>query len=737
MNYVIQQHNILKAMKKLLNLIVFCFFGMSFAQNDTIVNKATGDDKNRNETEILSDLEKERLLRQERIRKVVEETKIPYSYITTSGEYHEIVDVYPDGTPIYYQSFNSRAQDLSKITTIKKGGKYHLDLTGNRVLLGVFDATPTFKRHDEFRDNINNIHIMSEVVTDQASLTERRKFQTAQEHSTHVTGTIIAKGIDSDATGIAPNAILYSYNWRDDEINMRWLAFTGGVTSNHSYGTTLVSSSGKLLVDKNIIGAYDWKAEAFDRVTFKFKNYLPVVAAGNYHRHADLLNYPGMEYNNLAGIATAKNVLVVGAIEEFGGLDDLNSVNIADFSNYGPTRDFRIKPDIVARGVGIYSPINDFSKTDDYTLKTNRYTFLSGTSMASPVVTGTVALFQEWAQTNYGNPLWGASIKGLFIHTAYPITEVRDHKTGQVKYLGEGPNAIYGWGAIDADKAMKVLQDSKENKSYIIESELKSKETKRYIIENTHRNNDIEVTLVWADPAFVFNYGLVTAGIYKDALINDLDLRVKVNDDEYYMPWALNKDLNNLTAKQKDNDVDNVERIAKKPLPTGESEIIISTKEQIVMGSQSYALIITSKEPIKIKDVIEHSGAQDQLMSEEDVYRIENPNDGALAKIDDNNNSLLGGENSTSSEKTDPIHEEKIDLIVWPNPVKDVVHFDYDETELTLYELHVFDMNGKLIRSDYDLDEKEIPVNQSVPKGFYIMKILTSKGIVVKNLVKQ
>ncbi|MDM1373508.1 S8 family serine peptidase [Myroides marinus] len=527
-------------MKKVITLSLLCFYVFSFAQNDSLIRDIITARSLQSDREVQVDLEKEHILRQEKVSRVIKERNIPYSYVSDLGVYSEIVDVYPDGRPLYYQGFNSRAAQIAKVPAIQKGGKFNLNLTGKNVLIGVFDATPVYKKHDEFKDRLNQIHIKSEVVSESAPLSERRNFQVAQEHATHVTGTILAKGLYLEAKGLAPGVRLYSYNWRNDEINMRDLAKKGALASNHSYGAVIISN-GRLIIDQRLVGVYDWKAEGFDRVTFAFKNYLPVIAAGNNHKYANVLNDNQTEFNNLAGIATAKNTLVVGSLAQLSNSLDITDMTISPTSNYGPTRDFRIKPDIVAKGEGLYSTINDYSRTEDYILRTDRYTYLAGTSMASPVVTSLVALLQEWAVNAFNTPLRAASIKGLIIHTAYSLNKITDKESNTVKDLGKGPNAVYGWGAIDAEKAMTLLNNLSTNRSYLIENELVNKKTKKYIITNNYDNNEIEATLVWTDPASVFDNSLIAMSNSKPVLVNDLDMRLKTSDLTY-LPWALNKD---------------------------------------------------------------------------------------------------------------------------------------------------------------------------------------------------
>ncbi|MDM1364343.1 S8 family serine peptidase [Myroides marinus] len=687
-------------MKKVITLSLLCFYVFSFAQNDSLIRDIITARSLQSDREVQVDLEKEHILRQEKVSRVIKERNIPYSYVSDLGVYSEIVDVYPDGRPLYYQGFNSRAAQIAKVPAIQKGGKFNLNLTGKNVLIGVFDATPVYKKHDEFKDRLNQIHIKSEVVSESAPLSERRNFQVAQEHATHVTGTILAKGLYPEAKGLAPGVRLYSYNWRNDEINMRDLAKIGALASNHSYGAVIISN-GRLIIDQRLVGVYDWKAEGFDRVTFAFKNYLPVIAAGNNHKYANILNDNQTEFNNLAGIATAKNTLVVGSLAQLSNSLDITDMTISPTSNYGPTRDFRIKPDIVAKGEGLYSTINDYSRTEDYILRTDRYTYLAGTSMASPVVTSLVALLQEWAVNAFNTPLRAASIKGLIIHTAYSLNKITDKESNTVKDLGKGPNAVYGWGAIDAEKAMTLLNNLSTNRSYLIENELINKKTKKYIITNNYDNNEIEATLVWTDPASVFDYSIIAMSNSKPVLVNDLDMRLKTSDLTY-LPWALNKDISNPIALEKDNDVDNVERITSKKLPKGESILTISHKGGIILGRQEYSLILSSKEPISIVEI----------------------------------NTSKSGDIATEEIVILPKEITDLDIGIWPNPVVNIANLDYDIQQLKVHELKIYDLNGRLIKVVNDVDKKALSL-EDLTIGRYILNFMTSEGIIVKHIVKK
>jgi subtilisin family serine protease len=188
---------------------------------------------------------------------------------------------------------------------------------------------------------------------------------TGDDHGTHVSGTIGAKG--GNGTGVA------GVNWNVTIISAKFLGSNGGTTANAIKAVDYITDL-KTLHNLNIVatnnswggGGYSSGLQAaIERANAA--NILFVAAAGNGNPGGKAINidskpsYPA-SYSNA-------NVIAVAAINSTGG--------IASWSNYGAT-----SVDLGAPGVGIYS-----------TLPNNTYGSYSGTSMATPHVTGACALY--------------------------------------------------------------------------------------------------------------------------------------------------------------------------------------------------------------------------------------------------------------------------------------------------------------------------------------------------------
>jgi len=139
---------------------------------------------------------------------------------------------------------------------------------------------------------------------------------------------------------------------------------------------------------------------------------VPVVAAGN----------EGPEQKTVGSPGGFDNVLSVGAYNPIKG-------NIAQFSSRGPTKWGDIKPDCVAPGVNIFSGSTGVCDRTDG--KPDKYAPLSGTSMATPHVSGLIAVIQEAHKTKIGKDITLAEIMAM------------------LQQLGTEKNITFGHGIID------------------------------------------------------------------------------------------------------------------------------------------------------------------------------------------------------------------------------------------------------------------------------------------------
>lgn len=150
--------------------------------------------------------------------------------------------------------------------------------------------------------------------------------------------------------------------------------------------------------------------------------YLPIRASltGN----VEFLN--PTEFGTLTIPSTAEGLISVAAYDQ-------NIEDFAYFSGRGYTANDRIKPDIAAPGVDIYTAYPG-----------NNYSFASGTSMAVPFVSGSACLLMQWGIID-GNDtfLYGEKLKASLIRGARRIKSAREY-----------PNIYVGWGTLCVENSI-------------------------------------------------------------------------------------------------------------------------------------------------------------------------------------------------------------------------------------------------------------------------------------------
>jgi serine protease AprX len=240
-------------------------------------------------------------------------------------------------------------------------------------------------------------------------------------HGTHVAGIIAGTGQNSGGArrGIAPGANLivlkaldgagdgnvsqviaavdYAVRHRN-RYNIRIINLSVAAPVYESYNTDPLTQAVRRAVDEGIV---------------------VITAAGNLGRDASGV----LQYGGITAPGNAPWVLTVGASDDRGTLDGSDDT-VAPFSSRGPSLiDGSAKPDLVAPGVGIESLGDPGSFLYQARPKARRwgtlrtasepYLTLTGTSMAAPIVTGTVALMLQ------ANPsLRPESVKAILVRTA-------------------------------------------------------------------------------------------------------------------------------------------------------------------------------------------------------------------------------------------------------------------------------------------------------------------------------
>lgn len=250
------------------------------------------------------------------------------------------------------------------------------------------------------------------------------------------------------------------------------------------------------------LGYYRLQEASLDAVAWKDQDFLMIWAAGNGGPAPYRLGHP----------SCAKNVLTLGACG-----NSTASNLVASFSSRGPTRDERIKPDLVAPGQSI---------TTAYGPSPSDYSLRDGTSFSSPAASGALVLYRQYLRDGWfplGRPDSANSIASPSSSLMRALAVVSaDPNVGPDPI----PNYAVGWGRLNLANIMHFEGDSIGLTFADERSGLATGEYHEYSLEIAERE-PLRVVLVWTDTA--------AAPEALPAIVNDLNLELVSPDLNGYM----------------------------------------------------------------------------------------------------------------------------------------------------------------------------------------------------------
>jgi len=309
--------------------------------------------------------------------------------------------------PLVYSKWsilNSHANGISLFRTHQE----NLTRPISNIIVAVLDTGVDFKHEDlpvwknleEIPNNgidDDNNGYMDDVHGINTTYRHRSIFATSNvmdyhDHGTHLSGVIGAKFQNElGVVGIASSVKIMGIKVISRRQTISDVDLIEAIIYAAKNGAKIINST----FIKDIYKTTKALKDAIEYVTKKH-DVLFITGAGNKGRNLKYFPNAPVSYE-------IDNMVVVGSTDKYGGL--------SYFSNYGPKT-----VDITAPGSSVYS-----------TIRNNKYFYMSGTSVASAIVSGVAA--EVWSN----NPeLTGAQIKSILLQSVIPV----DTFEGTIKSQG-------------------------------------------------------------------------------------------------------------------------------------------------------------------------------------------------------------------------------------------------------------------------------------------------------------
>jgi len=504
-------------------------------------------------------------------------------------------------------------EDLAAIDEVKTIQKVPENKLFNNVALGIIGADRThndsnLKGEGQViaicdtgfdKGDTTNVHpaFVGRVLKLYGSSGRNGKKNDPNGHGTHVAGSVLGDGYSAtmggSIRGTAPAAKLVFQSVLD------WRGGLGGLPANLNDLFIEPYQNDNARVHTNswgadVFGAYTTNSQEVDQFVFNHRDCVICFAAGNAGSDSDANGT--IDAGSVGSPATAKNCITVGASESYRPdkatsygdgkprygnpwhidfpvppiEDDLWADNVngmAAFSSRGPVQGNRIKPDIVAPGTAILSTHSRDARVGAFWGESTDplFCFMGGTSMATPLVAGCVAVVREFFIRDRAHPNPSAAlVKAMLINGAEEITgQYSPSEAGIIPSFSQGFGRVNLAATVGPFDPNVTIEFRDENRA------LRTGEEESITINLDSKVTLLKVTLVWTDPPGA-------------ALQNDLDLIVRATGQERH---------GNVPSTSSEFDrTNNVEQVLWSGIPTGNVEIVVRAYR--ALPAQTYALVI-------------------------------------------------------------------------------------------------------------------------------------------------
>jgi len=480
------------------------------------------------------------------------------------------------------QLSNNIARDILRVPAAGTSTAF----TGKGEIVAVadtgFDKGSTTDVHPAFKGRVKKLYAVGRAS---------RK-DDPDGHGTHVAGSVLGDGVstaDGPIRGTAPGAKLVLQSvLGDDDQSLNIPSDLGDLFSPpYKNDKARVHTNSWGSPSPRLFGVYDPQARELDDFVYRHRDMLICFAAGNQGKDGD--SNGQVDLGSVSPPGTAKNCLTVGACENnrpnqlanygqgFPGdfpaepiKSDLianNPEGMVAFSGRGPTNDHRIKPEVVAPGSYILSTRSRVTESQGWGLTADKlYMFDGGTSMATPLVAGCVAVVREFLRKQHSQSSPSAALlKALIINGAHALA-------GQYvpSEAGPVPSNSQGFGRVDVQAVVGPYAANESIQFFDEKRKLDTNEREDRTIAVTAGARKLKVTLVWTDPP-------------GEGLQSDLDLVVSAGGVERH---------GNIAAGSAEFDrTNNVEQVTWENVPVGQVKVSV-VGYSIAIEPQDYALVI-------------------------------------------------------------------------------------------------------------------------------------------------